>query len=802
MAAPAPSVPRPDAAEPFDAPLRWRRFLRRRGPWALLAGGLIALVATLVLTQPLPSVDRMLQDNARAAMGMPPTDKIVIVAIDEKTVANAGRWPWNRSLHAGVLRQINAQSPRCIGITFVMSEPDDAHPGDDAVLTAALRDSGCVVLPVTLQSRGLEAQKELVPIPPFVVAATALGQDRLATDDDGVTRSVYLREGFTGRSWPHFTVALLAAGEGRKGTLAQPPLPGGLGVTSDPAHPWLRSAHQLIVFTEDKPVKTVSYIDVLQGKVPPDIFKDRYVLIGVTAVGLGDAYATSAPDAAGPMPSVEVFAAILQGLMVNQRVQVASPAQNLAFNLGPLIVALLGLLWLRPLWMIVLICSMLALRLGVHIQRPWIGVQFAPAAGFIGLLLVYPLWSFMRLSAAVRYLRRDTEKLMREFGDMGLPPPPPYPGDFLDRQMTTAAAAAQRMRDLHRFVRDGIAHLPDVTMVLNNRGGVFIANLAAQRHWKTDEAGLLGQDAHRLLGDIKWRSTGAPMLPPGSLHGPLASIRGEGEDALGRALLLRCAPFFNASNQQAGWMVAIVNITRMRSAQGQRDEALRFISHDIREPSASIITTIELARSRPESFTREVLLARIERHARTGLELADGFVNLARAEAQPFRAEQLDLVALLQQSIDDAWAQALKHRVRVRLESALDEAPCIADRRLLTRALTNVLSNAIKYSPPGTEVCCSVVDAGARWRVGVQDRGPGIPLELQSQLFQPFHRLHRESHPDVHGIGIGLLLVRTAAHRHGGKIEIDSAAGAGCTVTLVLPNPTAAALDALNKDLN
>ncbi len=74
----------------------------------------------------------------------------------------------------------------------------------------------------------------------------------------------------------------------------------------------------------------------------------------------------------------------------------------------------------------------------------------------------------------------------------------------------------------------------------------------------------------------------------------------------------------------------------------------------------------------------------------------------------------------------------------------------------------------------------------------VRDQGPGIPAELQSQLFRPFHRLHRESHPEAHGVGLGLLLVRTVAQRHGGTVEIESAAGAGCAVTLVLPQPTEA----------
>jgi CHASE2 domain-containing sensor protein/signal transduction histidine kinase len=781
---------------------RVRQALARRLPWFLLAASLITLVTLLTLTKPMPRFDRILQDNARAEMRQPPSDEVVIVAIDEKSMAAIGRWPWRRALHAELLRRIAADDPRCIGLDLLLTEPDQEHPGDDDVLAAGMADSGCVVLPMALQSRGSQAQAELLPVPVLAKAASAIGHAHLSIDEDGIVRSVYLREGFTGRPWPHFTLALRQAAQAYARSLAMPAEPD--PQVSPPAvpGPWLRRSHEVIIFTSGAPAfKAVSYIDVVHGLVPPDTFRDRYVLVGATAAGLGDAYATSAPKPTGLMPGVEVFASVLQALLNDRRVVVASPAQDLAYNLAPMIIALLGLLWLRPLAVVALICVLLALRLGLHNARPWVGIQFTPAAGFLGLLLVYPLWSLMRLTAALRYLRWGTEQLNEAMDGLPVARPPRLVGDFLDRQMSATSAAGLRMRDLHRFVRDGIDHMADVTMVLDRAGRVVIANLAAARHWKTAPQDLVGRDAHQVLGDLRWRTTGSPMVPPDALRSrELTPILGEGADALGRILLLRCVPFFDASNAHAGWMSALVDVTMMRQAQSQRDEALRFISHDIREPSASVLTAIELARSRPEVLSGDALLARIERHARTGLELADGFVNLARAEAQPFRAEVLDLVALLQQTIDNAWVLARRKHVRVHLATTFDEALCIADRSLLTRALTNVLSNALKYSPVDSELPCSVAGRDGFWAIGVHDNGPGIPPELQSQLFQPFHRLHRESHPEVHGVGLGLLLVRTAVQRHGGTIEIDSAANAGCTVTLVLPRPSASEVGALAND--
>ncbi len=781
---------------------RLRRALRRRGSWWLLSIGMVAFVSIVTLTQSLPRVDRMLQDNARAAVRQPPTDEIVIVAIDEKSLEAVGRWPWRRALHAELLRRVAADGPRCIGLNLLLTEPDTEHPGDDAVLANGIADSGCVVIPLALQVQGGKAQSELLPVPALARAATALGHGHLSIDEDGVARTVYMREGFAGRLWPHFTLALQQAAEAYAHDTALPPGPNPQAPVAQPSGPWLRVEHEVIVFARgEPPFPTVSYADVLRGTVPAGTFRNRYVLIGATAAGLGDLYATAAPAATGLTPGVEIFGSTLQGLINDRRVVLAEPWQDLAFNLGPLVIALLGLLWLRPVGVVMLICAMLALRLGLHVARPMIGVQFMPASGFFGLLLVYPLWSLMRLSAAFRYLRWGTEQLNEAMDGLPVMRPRAKSGDFLDRQMAATSAAGMRMRDLHRFVRDGIDQLPDPTMILNRTGAVFIANLAATRHWQAESHGLIGRDAHMLLADIHWRSTGAPMMPDGALHGPqLQSINGEGQDVRGRILLLRCVPFFDAGNAHAGWMVALVDISKMRHAQSQRDEALRFISHDIREPSAAILTILELARTRPGAFSEDEMLQRIARHAETGLELADGFVNLARAEAQPFHPEVLDLVGLLQQTIDDAWAHARKRQVQVLLITTLDEALCVADRSLLTRALTNVLSNALKYSPPGLDLRCHASERPGHWAIAIQDQGPGIPPAMQSQLFQPFHRLHRDSHPEVHGVGLGLLLVRTVVQRHGGTIEIDSEENAGCTVTLVLPKPAAAELALLEED--
>jgi signal transduction histidine kinase len=75
--------------------------------------------------------------------------------------------------------------------------------------------------------------------------------------------------------------------------------------------------------------------------------------------------------------------------------------------------------------------------------------------------------------------------------------------------------------------------------------------------------------------------------------------------------------------------------------------------------------------------------------------------------------------------------------------------------------------------------------------VSVRDEGPGIAQELQADLFQPFKRLHGESHPDIGGVGLGLALVHTVVQRHGGRVEVRSEGGKGAEFRLVLPQADA-----------
>ena len=774
-------------------PLARRQLLRTE--WPLLALALLALVVWLSPPQRLERINHMVQDAGLRLHQRSPQPDIALIAIDEASLATIGRWPWRRALHAQLLDTVAQQQPRAIALDILFNEADLDYPADDALLARAIAANGRTVLPVLQRSQGALHQSNRsgqadLPLALFANAAAALGHVHVALGHDGVVRELFLQEGPRSAPWPHLSVALqCAAGVALPECQTAPTI-----ATDAASEPWTQQQRERIAYAGTAAQwPTYSYIDVLRGQVPPDAFSGKYVLVGAVAVGLGDMFATPVNPPARLMPGVHIVAHTLDAQLAAIHWRAAPPWLNAAFNALPVAIALLGLLLLRPLAGLALIAALLLGTTGVALAAPWLwGGLLAPAAALLVLALVYPLWSWRRLHAASHYLQREMQRLQQE--NLPLLAPLPARGDFLQRRMDAVEQATQQLRELHRFVSESLEQLPSPIFVCSPAGAVVLANAAARAYAaSTGTATLQGQSAAQVLAQLRSSADQQPLLTAQTLQARSVPAHSEGQDAQGRSLLLQCQPFSATDSahktSNAGWLLTLVDLSDIRRALALRDHALNFISHDIRAPNASILTLLDMQRANPEQLALPELLARIERYAQSSLGMAESFVQLASAQSQPLAHELLDLVHLLEETIDDAWVLARQQRVTVQTLNTANTpevAYCYGDRTLLRRALSNVLSNALKYSPPGTQVQCNISARNGHWIVSVRDQGLGIAPDQLERLCTPFARLHTRSHPSIGGIGLGLALVQTVLQRHGGTLEIDSPPGEGAQFSLVL----------------
>jgi CHASE2 domain-containing sensor protein/signal transduction histidine kinase len=763
-------------------------------------------------------IDQLVYDRFLNLREQPLLSDIVVVEIDNASVDQLGRWPWPRSVHARLLERIAAAKPAAVIYDVLFTEPN----ADDAQLAHAIALSP-TYLPVLLTPPDASGARNVdEPVAPLAQAAAGLGHINFEVDSDGIARSVARFQGDDGSRWPQLMVLVADAVE--HGRLH---LRGGLPPrrSNEPARGRDDGGEGrfLIPFGPNATkYAKLSFADVLAGKVPADQLRGRIVVIGVTASGLFDRFATPVSGELGPLPGVYIHANVLDTLLTGREIQPVGLWVVFASALGPLAALLAGFLVLSPRRSLLLTGALVLLAaagsaLLLYGGRLWM----SPVPAILGVAIVYPIWNWRRLEMTMAYLRGELQRLADE--PHLLPETPKrrreFGGDVLEQHMALMARAAQRVQDMKRFVWDSLDSVPEPILVSDLGGVVLIANHAAKAHFarlsapmpegrpmqsvlgvltlvKTIDVGTASDTERNLYAHAHWPT----LLDP--TRGEFAAVMAQGvevRDAHECDHLLRYATCTNAQGETTGWIAGLVDVSALHAAERQREDALRLLSHDMRSPQASILALVEIERARTEPVLARSLLERIERYAQRALTLADDFVQLARAESQAYVLEPLNLTELVIDASDEVWPQAHAKRITLHTETGddADHDPWIcADRSLMTRALVNILNNAVKYSPPDTRIVCSFASQSAENGTGsaaprvsctIHDQGYGIPKEQQAGLFERFRRFHESERPEVGGAGLGMAFIKTVVTRHGGSVEVVSAPGEGTAFTIWLP---------------
>jgi signal transduction histidine kinase len=255
----------------------------------------------------------------------------------------------------------------------------------------------------------------------------------------------------------------------------------------------------------------------------------------------------------------------------------------------------------------------------------------------------------------------------------------------------------------------------------------------------------------------------------------------------GRHCLLRAVAFHDELGVRAGTILDVADVTELRAAQREREEVLRFLSHDMKSPATSLLGLAQLQRDPARALSPVELSQRLDLLAQRVLALVDSFVALARAEsADPARFDHFDLRDAVQDAYDEVWAAAQAREITIS-PTVFDESCMVSgDRQLLARAIINLLSNAIKFSAHGSGVELFCEHSGPNAVVSVVDRGPGVDVDRRAALFLRFSRgVHRG--PDPGGAGLGLAFVRVVAEKHGGVAWAEHGREQGAVFRLSVP---------------
>ena len=242
-------------------------------------------------------------------------------------------------------------------------------------------------------------------------------------------------------------------------------------------------------------------------------------------------------------------------------------------------------------------------------------------------------------------------------------------------------------------------------------------------------------------------------------------------------------------------MVAIMtDITQIRMLEQMKTAFVSAVSHELRTPLTSIKGFVSTLLSDTEGYfdleTRREFLQIIDQETDRLKRLIDDLLNLSRIEsgrALEIRWKKFNLKEVADRVVEAQKTYTDKHTLVVDVPEDIE---VVADEDKVDQILTNLVNNAIKYSPDGGEVRVSARHVDDEWvEVAVSDQGIGIPPEKKDKVFDKFYRMEDETSKAKGGTGLGLYLVKHLVEAHGGKIWVESEGipGKGSTFFFTLP---------------
>ncbi len=792
------------------------------------------------------SLDRVLYDLQIAVTSAPMHEEIVIVAIDDATLHAYGPWPWPRDLQAELLRRINAHRPGFVAMDIIYA----GSTAYDTPLIKAAAEVDNLALPMMVDTLGQGRQHiEVLPFSDLIEVADKLGHVHVELDEDAIVRGTFLYQGVGTARWPHLMVEIAGSVSGRQiGTACPADEPAGLNIVKcDFAR--LPFAGPPGTYPQVSAATLLS--GAADPELLGNALSGRIVLAGLTATGTGDWVTSPTSGDVGPMSGVEFNANLLSAILSDTLIRPSPVWINVVLALMVVGACTILLPRLKPKQMLVTTFGLAVLPVLLTVfalSGFWLYLPLANAT--VAVALLYPVWSWRRHEIAWSFIQRELARIdaeSREWSsvsqlsttgrsaiidqlEMLLGAPivldtgeegtlrlrcsreapletreeallraaeeayfrvpgnnPGLPGEILAAQIRRLELAAQEVREGRAMGLAGLSHMSNGALIISAFGDIRFANAAADKLLNLSQAET--NAALKALETIQapLGQTWADIARRAVFDHEPTYFEGLTPDQL--PVFVGIEPLLQEGDAYAPlWVVTLADLSAIREAQAQREEALAFLSHDIRSPLLSVLALIRGADE------NDPLLAEISRYTQKGLSTSEQFLQLSRLQLQSgFEKYDMELEQVLHNAVEQVFFLARDKDITCRVDAELD--PAATDEgvwvngngELLERAFINLLSNAIKYSDPGTEVVMMLTQDENYAQVRVSDQGYGIPADEIEHIFAPFFRSAAPQLAENRGAGLGLRFVKTVIDRHEGTIDVESSRGQGTTFTVRLP---------------
>ncbi len=811
-----------------------------------LLGVLAGFVTAATAGHWFAGLDRAVYDGLLRLNPVPASPEIVIVGIDERSLERFGPWPWSRRQQAALFRQIGRNHPRAVLADVIYAGPTSPADDAALAAAAAALPLLAVPIMIDALSTGRQLV-EVLPYPQLLAAADVLGHAHIELDPDAIARGTYLYQGVGEAHWPHLALALadalgIAATtasrcpppaaptiQNVRCTWVYTPFAGPPGSFAEVSAAEVLDGALPAAVLNDRLVLIGVTAAAGSDRLPSPLSGERHPMSGIEL---------NANLLNGILQNALLTRAVWTESLVAALLCVLLPALWLPRLQPKTMLLVAGLTALVPVLVMALAqligqlhLPVMAASVAALVAYPyWSWRRHEIAWAFVaqemsrvsdesqswafphrgqdpgavldaltGLLKARWGWQTESSNGEDRLTLPDgrTVTLHRE------PPLSPaelsYARRVLDRLETPSENAeilpgerlAARIRRLQRAAEEvragrdvglrGLAEMPNGVAVLSPVGEVLFVNQAARRLLSlpdTHPANYL-ELLCNLMAPLgrSWQDVVVKVVVAGE------PVSFETRGGAGDSILFEAAPLAPPGHPVDHWVITVTDMSEVRAAEREREEALAFLSHDLRSPITSVLALV-----RDAGYSE--VLADIGRYADKALSASEQFLQLSRVQARErFETYPMDVTEVVRNAVEHMFALAREAEVPVATDIPDDVDGIWVDGNgeLLERAFVNLLSNAVKFSDRGQPVRVEIRRRENQVEVSVIDRGRGIPPDELERVFEPFFRSSVPALAERRGSGLGLRFVRTVVERHGGRIEAHSRVGEGSRFTVTLP---------------
>jgi CHASE2 domain-containing sensor protein/signal transduction histidine kinase len=682
--------------------------------------------------------------------------QVVLVTIDDESLQRYGRWPWSRTLLAKLTNNLAQAKASVIGLDILLSEPQS--PQADAALEKALHAGPTVIVDkIAAYPTG---PKWIEPVPQFAQSVSAVGHAQAVLDVDSVCRRYPVHQlTLDGPRWA-FAVEVARRIEPERTAvfLASYHVP-----VSDTGP--VSTAQPVLVRIPFRRggFDTLSARAVLEG-FDPTMVSGRPVLIGFGSAEIVDRLSTPLhPEF--PTPGVEVHAQILDSILT------ARTLRELPLWAGALTLLITSMLavgvfraWrgFSALWVLCLMgASVYAIALLTFVVTSYL----LPAGSM--LLAVGGAPVLVYTADFVRVERSLTEQLhsLRSWLAWRGKDSVAYDTSDLSWRLRLLEQLQTELGSLYELHKTLLESTQDLIAIFDEQGKLLLNNRAFANAHRLHMSAAPSLQEVRTLWIV---SNEVPLVLNGAVE--------EGEISLDQELYsARIAPLPPTKlSPQGGTIVTLTNLRTRVERDRARAEALGFITHELRTPLASVQGFAELMMQYPDSPACAAAPETIFRESKRLLALISSYLDVLRldAGAKPITADLVELEGVIGQVFDILHPLANAAGMRL-VHNRKNNITVIGDTPLISGAVLNLVSNAIKYGKPGTDIEVHCSHENNEVIIGVHNVGAPLAQEEISRLFDPYYRASNVEKGKT-GWGLGLAFVKRIAEKHGGSVRAES----------------------------